>query len=127
MKKQIIEHKMKLIMLDIPVIGRQIEFSIGKNAQDNFNIIDSAKPNDIWFHLFNAPSCHIIASLPENITKEEKKYIIKQGAILCKRYSNMASRKNVFIIYSSIENIIKSKPVGTVEFRDYSKTNIIEI
>jgi len=118
---------MKSVILDIPVIGQPIQFSIGKNAQDNFDIIDSAKPNDIWFHLFNAASCHIIASLPENITKKELKYIIKQGAVLCKNHSKMASSKHVFVIYTPIENVIKSKPVGTVEFTDYSKTNIIEI
>lgn len=33
---------------------------IGENAKDNWNIIDMADQNDIWFHINNIPSPHII-------------------------------------------------------------------
>ena len=33
---------------------------IGKNAKENWDIIDMAEPDDIWFHLSYYPSCHLI-------------------------------------------------------------------
>jgi len=92
-----------------------IKYLIGKNASDNFNIIDFSLPNDLWFHLYNYPSCHIIASIDNLIlNKKELMYIIKQGCLLCKKYSKYNNLKNLEIIYTSIKNIQKTKVLGTV-------------
>jgi len=91
-----------------------IEFLIGKNEKDNFNIIDMSGPNDLWFHLSDYPSCHVIAKLPENIHKENLKYIIKKGAILCKQNSKYKSEKDISIIYTFIKNIKKTEKIGCV-------------
>jgi predicted ribosome quality control (RQC) complex YloA/Tae2 family protein len=76
-----------------------IEFLIGKNEKDNFNIIDMSGPNDLWFHLSDYPSCHVIAKLPENIHKENLKY---------------KSEKDISIIYTFIKNIKKTEKIGCV-------------
>ena len=44
----------------IPKVNEEVHFVIGKNAKENFEIIDHSKPNDLWFHIENAPSCHVI-------------------------------------------------------------------
>ena len=36
--------------------------SIGKDAVQNWKIIDSANPEDYWFHIANCSSCHVIFS-----------------------------------------------------------------
>lgn len=92
-----------------------IKYLIGKNANDNFNIIDISSPNDIWFHLSDYPSCHIIASIDYLIlNKKELMYIIKQGSILCKKYSKYNNQKKIEVIYTTIKNIQKTKILGTV-------------
>ena len=69
---------MKTQSILIHSINKTIEYTIGQNAQDNHDIIDDALENDMWFHINNKPSCHIIASIPDDIKRKEMKYIIKQ-------------------------------------------------
>jgi predicted ribosome quality control (RQC) complex YloA/Tae2 family protein len=33
---------------------------IGQNKTENWELIDAADSTDIWFHISNHPSCHII-------------------------------------------------------------------
>lgn len=104
---------MKTQSILIPSINKTIEYTIGQNAQDNHDIIDNALENDMWFHINNKPSCHIIASIPDDIKRKEMKYIIKQGAVLCKQYSYPAV-KNLEIVYTKIKNITKTEKIGQV-------------
>jgi len=117
----------------IPSLKLSVVYKIGINAKNNFDLIDEADKDDIWFHLNNESSCHVIARL-KNITyttrdddmpncydlnfdeldKKEKQQIIKQGALLCKQYSRMKSMKNVEIMYTKIENVEKTEVVGSV-------------
>ena len=97
--------------------GIDIQYLIGKNAKDNFRIIDLAKPTDLWFHVEDKPSCHVIAIVPEEVIKFTKdlRYIIKQGCVLCKQHSKYASEKNLPIIFTTADNVIKTKTPGMVE------------
>jgi len=105
-----------------------IVYRIGANAQDNFDIIDQSNPQDIWFHVEGRPSCHVIASVPDNMTmtmtKKEKHKLIKKGAELCKIHSKYKSEKNLKIIYTKVENITKTETLGSVLL---SNEKIIEI
>jgi len=100
----------------IAPLGIDIQFKIGKDAKDNFIVIDSSNLNDIWFHIQDNSSCHVVASIPEDIEFDKKQlsYIIKQGAILCKQYSRYKSQKNVNITYTYIKNIEKTNIPGMV-------------
>lgn len=97
-----------------------IPFYIGNNAQDNFDIIDQADPSDLWFHVKDHSSCHVIANISEitdkiKSNKKLKQYIIKKGAVLCKQNTNkFVSTKNLEIIYTNIENIEKTNVLGQV-------------
>ena len=95
-------------------LNLEVEFVIGKNAKENFDIIDDASGHHIWFHVKDSSSSHVIARLEENLKKKDLRYILKQGAILCKQYSKMASAKNVEIIYSNVCNVTKTNIIGTV-------------
>ena len=120
-----------------------VVYKVGSNSKNNFDLIDEADSDDIWFHLNNESSCHVIACL-KNITyttrdddmpncydlnfdeldKKEKHQIIKQGALLCKQYSRMKSMKNVEIMYTKIENVEKTDITGSVITR---KTKIVVV
>jgi predicted ribosome quality control (RQC) complex YloA/Tae2 family protein len=108
---------MKTSQVYIPKINETITYTIGTNAQENFDIIDAANETDLWFHVDNLPSCHVVASIPnpEKYNHKELAYIAKQGACICKQYSKYASQKKLPIIYSKISDITKSPTqVGTV-------------
>jgi hypothetical protein len=109
--------KMKTAQIYIPKINETITYTIGTNAQENFDIIDASEETDLWFHVDNLPSCHVVASIPspEKYNHKEIAYIAKQGACICKQYSKYASHKKLPIIYSKIIDITKSQTqVGTV-------------
>jgi predicted ribosome quality control (RQC) complex YloA/Tae2 family protein len=86
---------MKNITRHIDCLKLDILFVVGGNAQENHDIIDSAQPDDVWFHLSNLPSCHVIASMPTDriITKPELHRILKQGALICIQNSNTSISK----------------------------------
>jgi predicted ribosome quality control (RQC) complex YloA/Tae2 family protein len=117
----------------IPSLKINIVYKIGTCAKNNFELIDEADPNDLWFHLNNESSCHVIACL-KNITyttlddelpnfydinfdeleKKQKQQIIKQGALLCKQYSRLKSATKVEVTYTKVESICKTDIVGSV-------------
>jgi len=103
----------------IPKLKLTIVFHIGQNAQDNFDIIDISLSgghiNDIWFHVKDVSSSHVIARVHQhNLKRKELHPIIIQGAELCKRHSKYKSDKNVEIIYTEIKNVEKTETIGCV-------------
>jgi predicted ribosome quality control (RQC) complex YloA/Tae2 family protein len=117
---------MKVIDKYIEPLGITIQFHVGKNAQDNFDIIENANPNDIWFHIDDNASCHVIGSLPEDTTfgKKQLMYIIKQGAIICKQFSKYKSHKNVSIVYTPIKNVTMTDIIGSVVIQSSKNISI---
>ena len=106
---------MKSIDYFFNYINLNVKYLIGLNKKENFDIIDLSNKNDIWFHLKDNPSCHVIAQISDlNIGKKKLKYIIKQGGVFCKQFSKFKSEKNVEIIYTNLKNIEKTDVLGTV-------------
>lgn len=96
-------------------LNRDIVYCIGTNAKDNFDVIDVSQPDDLWFHVKDLPSCHVVAKIPDDITdRKELQYIIKRGAIVCKQYSKYSSTQNLEIIYTRIKNVEKTAIPGSV-------------
>ena len=44
----------------ISALNQEVEFKIGQNANDNFDIIDSSNPSDLWFHLSGESSLTLL-------------------------------------------------------------------
>jgi len=106
---------MKTETVFIQGLKREIVFHIGKNKDDNFEVIDNGRSNDIWFHAKDISSCHVVCELPEDIDKKELRYIVKAGAILCKNNTvKLKCCKNVQVIYTEIKNIRKTTIPGCV-------------
>jgi predicted ribosome quality control (RQC) complex YloA/Tae2 family protein len=119
---------MKTEIIYISAIKREITFYIGKNQNENFEVIDKGAPNDLWFHANNISSCHVVCTIPEEITKKELRYIVKTGALLCKNNTNkLKSEKNVEIIYTSIKNIIKTDIPGSVITQNTKSFNLFNL
>ncbi len=107
---------MKIENIFIQPLKREIVYYIGKSKEDNFAVIDAGSNNDLWFHAANESSCHIVCELPEDIDKNETKYLIKVGALLCKNNTNkLKSKQNVEFIYTQIKNVTKTNIEGCVQ------------
>jgi len=114
---------MKTVSRFIDCIGINIDFIIGGNAQENHDIIDNADEDDLWFHISDKPSAHVILKIPKDLElkKDELKKIIKQGALICKEYSKYKKEKNVSIDYTKIKNVVKCEEPGAVTLSDVKK------
>ena len=98
-------------------IENEITYYIGKNAKDNFCVIDIGGPDDIWFHAKEISSCHVVAKIPDlcELNKKELHTIIKKGALICKQNtSKLINSTGVEIIYTSVKNITKTNIDGCV-------------
>ncbi len=100
--------------VNIPNSNLNIEFVIGKNAHENFEIIDDAEAHHMWFHIEGQSSGHIIAKIDEDVDKKTLRYIVKQGAVLCKQVSKFARFKNINIVYARIRDVEKTDTIGMV-------------
>ena len=99
------------------------EIIIGKNAKENWILLDNADQNDYWFHLSDYPSCHIICK-PYNTDLEKKE--IKYIAILCKINTNRCkSMTNIYVDYTLVKYVKKDdKIVGQVFISNYKQIKI---
>jgi len=104
---------MKTVTIFDNLVNMELTVYVGHNAIENWQIIDISKPNDLWFHLQDMPSSHVVLSIPSNIKKVSKQTINK-CALLCKEHSKMANYKNIKVIYTDIRNIKKSTEIGSV-------------
>lgn len=93
--------------------GNMYTIVVGKNAQNNWDIIDDAEQNDIWFHVEGQPSCHVIIQVDDN--KTIPKRVINFAAALCKENSKARFAKKAKIIYTQIKNVKKGTAVGSVK------------
>ena len=97
---------------------------LGKNAQDNWDIIKKAENNWLWFHLDKFPSGHVIICKDvDMITNDEIIY----ASNLCKGHSKYKSIPNLGIVYCEINNLSIGKDIGSVYFISNRKTKKINI
>lgn len=90
--------------------NKEYTVSIGKNQKDNDLIIKNAHPNDLWFHLQNISSPHIV--LHTQGDSIPKRYISQIIHLFPLHKSGLGSRFNV--IYTEIKNIKLTNTPGTV-------------
>ena len=106
-------------------ISHPVCYNIGKNAQDNKDMILNSSEDDMWFHASDESSCHVVAKLPKIIfSKKQLTTIIKRGAQLCKQNTNSIKMcKNVKITYCYIGQLkVDEYQVGSVSINGHSKT-----
>ena len=80
---------------------------IGRCWQENEELIKSSAPEDIWFHLDDESSCHLVLRNVMNIpvNKLDKK-LIKRCAALVKQHTNKCIQHHKYnVIYCNIDNI----------------------
>ena len=117
--------------------GYTYRIKIGRNEQENWDLISSSNENDLWFHLGgNMSSPHVVLEIIPQIeicddilAKKYKKNkihpaIIFKCSILCKEYSKFKCEKNIPVIYTEIKNITKADKVGSVYAKKTKHINV---
>lgn len=115
-------------MKKITIFDNNLDIFIGSNKKENWNLLDISYDTDIWFHLDNESSPYVILSSNlENILNLDKSTLI-YCANLCKLNSKFKnSPKKVDVIYTTINNLKKSKTIGSVSIKKLDKVNRIKI
>ena len=78
--------------------------TVGKNnIQNEYLTHKLAKPNEMWFHIKDAPGSHVVVHNSHELTEEE----IRTGAMLAAYYSTYQDSSSVQVDYTRIRNIKK--------------------
>ena len=111
------------------IIYNNIQFTLGQNAQDNWNMLEQVEKintNYIMFHLNSFPSCYVIMhSTFEDLIDASYNDFLIYGAQLCKNNSKYKNFTNLKICYTSLKYIKKTQKIGEVNI--YGKINIIKL
>lgn len=103
----------------LTIIEDNITYKLGRNAKENFELIDDAQdanPEYWWFHLEGHPSGHCII-YTENITNQ----MVTYAANLVKAHSKLKADKKVKVIYTQIKYVKKTKTIGQVQLQGPTK------
>jgi predicted ribosome quality control (RQC) complex YloA/Tae2 family protein len=105
---------MKNLTIFDSLLKKDFEIIVGISAKENWDIIDDSCQNDIWFHLEDLPSCHVILKTLNIKLKEFNKQTFIHCASICKENSKYKSHKNIEVIFTLVKNLKKTEPVGSV-------------
>lgn len=83
---------------------------VGKNAKDNWKILEEACEDDLWFHVKDESSAYVIIEndYKTEITDED----IEEAARICKEHSKLRDKKRVHINWLPVKYVKKGKMVG---------------
>ncbi|OQX73887.1 MAG: hypothetical protein B6D59_04235 [Campylobacteraceae bacterium 4484_4] len=90
------------------------KISLGKNEKGNIALLKSARKSDIWMHLKDLPSTHVIIRSDKQKVPES---VIAFGAKLCVGFSNVAEG-SYLVDYTQRRNV-KMKHGANVEYVAY--------
>jgi predicted ribosome quality control (RQC) complex YloA/Tae2 family protein len=101
---------------------RDFIINVGQNAKENWQLIDDSEDWDLWFHVEDKPSGHVVV---KEKLKKNNKIDIKNNffgypyelIVLASQYCKSQSKEKyskVSIIYTTINNIKKGNEIGSV-------------
>jgi predicted ribosome quality control (RQC) complex YloA/Tae2 family protein len=106
---------MKTVEKYIDCLKTKIVFRVGGNANENTQLVLDSNANDIWFHIADHSSCHVVADISGIcLDKKALSKLATQGAVICKQFSRQKSDKKVDVIYTKIENVTPTDIPGQV-------------
>lgn len=110
-----------------------VNFYIGQNATENWELLDSSKKineNFIWFHLNSFPSSYVIMySTLDKLKIDNSQCDINNfltfGANLCRENSKYKFLKDIKVIYTTVKKLKKTNKIGEVIIS--GKKNLIKL
>lgn len=97
--------------------SNDLSYQIGRNAIENTELIHRSSDMDIWFHIKDHPSAHLIYFNPEKLDLDylRKKGIIYHLGLKLKKSTKYSKHANIDIIYDYIKNITPLPKPGLVK------------
>jgi predicted ribosome quality control (RQC) complex YloA/Tae2 family protein len=96
--------------------GTEITYIVGQSAGENSLLISKMGQNDIWIHLRNLTSPHVVIKSDGDAISEMKPQfknrIIKQGCFLCHQGSKYKNSQNVAFIWTEGKNVSHGSKIG---------------
>ncbi|MBO4327027.1 MAG: NFACT family protein [Clostridia bacterium] len=101
---------------------------IGRNSRQNEKLtLRDAAPEDMWFHVKNAPGSHVVLKLKESASPEAEDKDIETAAELAAYYSSQRSGSKVDVDYTLVKNVKKipgGRP-GMVTYSGFSTVTVM--
>ena len=94
----------------ITICADSFTINIGKNAKENWNLLEEANKKDIWLHLNDNASPYVIIEYDNNYKLKRKD--LKLAGRLCKAHSKERNTKNVEVCYLEVQYVKKGKSLG---------------
>ena len=100
---------------------REFKILVGRNEKGNINLLDLAKKDDIWLHLKDAPSAHVIiktnkSKVPEDVLEMAAKFCVEFSVKGASRYEvdytkreNLRRVNGANVTYTNYKTIIINK------------------
>ena len=104
--------------------GINYSIKIGRNKTENDHLVKTSAKTDIWFHVNNASSSHVVLLNTEKLNTIPKQ-VIKRCACLCKSNSSSKSEIKCEIIYTEMANVSATEHEGQVTVNNLSKIIVI--
>ena len=88
-------------------MNTELDYVIGKDAEQNTELILESEPHDVWFHLDGVPSAHLILRNPEEFSLQHLRSsgVIYQMALKLKAKGKYRKACNVTILYAQIKDV----------------------
>lgn len=98
--------------------------SVGKNnLQNDYLTHKLAKPNELWFHVKDAPGSHVVLHKSIDINDEE----IRTAALVAAYYSSLSNSSSVPVDYTLIKNLKKVPKIkGSFVTMTHQKTIYVD-
>lgn len=91
----------------------EVTYKVGKNAKENWDLIEKSEDDDIWIHLHDYPSCHVIIENTKSLDEEHILY----GCRLCKEHSKYKNNKKMSVSVLYKKHVRKGKVVGEAKLK----------
>jgi len=105
------------------VFNTEYHIRVGKNQQENDNIVRTSSQSELWFHLKDFPSAHAVVT---NIVKPGKydSAVIIRAATLVKDNAKQGvnNLQRVSVNYLPIKNVKRTEILGQVLLTKTPKT-----
>ena len=100
---------------------REFKILVGRNEKGNINLLDLAKKDDIWLHLKDVPSAHVIiktnkSKVPEDVLEMAAKFCVEFSVKGAGRYEvdytkreNLRRENGANVTYTNYKTIIINK------------------
>jgi len=103
-------------------VYNEINIYLGEDKHENWNLIETSRPNDIFVHLNSFPSGHV--KIEMDIFDIE---IVVYAGNICRQYSKYKHLKDLKICYCRYDNILKGDKTGEVVFKSNRKVKKIKL